>query len=325
MSMRFSLGSWALVLLSFAALPGVAQEASNPVSVVQSARGWVGVDVEMQYTVTPRTGQDGFRILVADVLEGSPADLAGVRPGDQITALDGNAVSQDRWMRSLIGITPGDQLRISVVRAGGEVGELTVTAGIRPPSADRRGTAEAFALARARMFRSIDSLLVVTTRNLTNRGPGQELRVFIRSQDRDDSLQILARGVEEQVRAIEGPTNSPPGLRRVTGQNSRTPWILAPRIVGDAFILGGAQARDVSGGLAEYFGVEEGVLITDVVQQSPAAQVGLLPCDVILSVGGQPASSVTQLRATLNRLSVPFTLEVRRKGETRTLRYPNQQ
>ncbi|HQQ54182.1 MAG TPA: PDZ domain-containing protein, partial [Ottowia sp.] len=71
--------------------------------------------------------------------------------------------------------------------------------------------------------------------------------------------------------------------------------------------------------LAQTFGVkaEQGVIITGVLGNGPAASAGIRPGDVITQVGGQPTRTVAELLTRIAALvpgeAVPFTLE--RRGE----------
>ncbi len=76
-------------------------------------RGWLGVSVDPLLTV------DGSRyaLLVVAVTPDSPAAKAGLRLGDMITHIDGEAVSDGRMTMQKIGrLRPGDNIAISVLR-----------------------------------------------------------------------------------------------------------------------------------------------------------------------------------------------------------------
>lgn len=97
----------------------------------------------------------------------------------------------------------------------------------------------------------------------------------------------------------------------------------APRaeIVGSV-VLGGAQVRTLSGALGRYFGVSSGVLIVDVLANSPARQAGFRPGDVILAVGGRELATLTQLRSELSLAQLPVRVTVIRHGERLDISYP---
>ncbi len=83
----------------------------------------------------------------------------------------------------------------------------------------------------------------------------------------------------------------------------------------------GVEPNDLSPELAETFGVKshQGVIITGVLQNGPAAQAGLRPGDVVLNVAGKSVTSVAELLSTVASLKpgVPaqFTL-LRQDRET---------
>ncbi|MGN6190334.1 MAG: S1C family serine protease [Conexibacter sp.] len=89
-------------------------------------RPWLGV------TTTPAspTHPDGAE--VADVVSGGPSDDAGVRRGDVIKRLDGEAVQDPEDVAAAIGDNkPGDQVTVVVERSG-RTRTLHVTLGKRP-------------------------------------------------------------------------------------------------------------------------------------------------------------------------------------------------
>ncbi|HLF22310.1 MAG TPA: PDZ domain-containing protein, partial [Burkholderiales bacterium] len=75
--------------------------------------------------------------LISQVLDGSPADKAGVKPGDILVAVNGTGVKDSASVLNLIaGLRPGVQSTLSVIRDRGR-SELQVMIGRRPKPADR--------------------------------------------------------------------------------------------------------------------------------------------------------------------------------------------
>jgi regulator of sigma E protease len=68
----------------------------------------------------------GIAPTVSDVLEGSPADAAGLQPGDEVVAVEGLRSDDYEELRDRIRARPGEPTELVVVRDGEEV-RLTVT------------------------------------------------------------------------------------------------------------------------------------------------------------------------------------------------------
>jgi serine protease Do len=78
-------------------------------------------------TATQNSGQ-------ATVVSGSPADKAGVRPGDIITKVDGTTINQNNSLTSALDSHQvGDSVNLTIVR-GGKTMNISVTLGAVPSS-----------------------------------------------------------------------------------------------------------------------------------------------------------------------------------------------
>jgi serine protease Do len=79
-------------------------------------RGWVGIDV------APSERGPGGRVrgaVVARVAQNSPADRAGLRPGDRLVAVDGRPVKSPLdWEGELLDLRVGDRVTLAVERDG---------------------------------------------------------------------------------------------------------------------------------------------------------------------------------------------------------------
>ncbi|MBC7499580.1 MAG: Do family serine endopeptidase [Herminiimonas sp.] len=100
----------------------------------QVTRGWIGVEPQ---DITPELA-DSFGLskkngtIIAGVLKGGPADIAGMRPGDILVSVEGKPVSDTTDMLNLIAqLTPGNKTRMIVLRKTVE-STLSVTVGKRP-------------------------------------------------------------------------------------------------------------------------------------------------------------------------------------------------
>ena len=97
-------------------------------------RGWIGVAVQ---ELTPELAEslklaDTKGTLISEIFSGTPADQAGMKPGDVLIAVDGKPVLDSASMLTLISaIAPGTAATLKVIRAQKEV-DLKVTVGKRP-------------------------------------------------------------------------------------------------------------------------------------------------------------------------------------------------
>jgi serine protease Do len=72
-------------------------------------------------------------------------------------------------------------------------------------------------------------------------------------------------------------------------------WDASPMIAGGAGSRLGARLQPLTGQLAEYFGAKEGVLVSSVDENSPAAKAGLKAGDVITSVNGRSVNDTRDI------------------------------
>jgi serine protease Do len=89
-------------------------------------RGWLGVDLDT--TVRRRPGA-----AIAAVNRGGPAARGGLRPGDVVTAINGERVENTRELiRDVSAVNPGMTAHLRVHR-GTQTLDLAVVLGRRPP------------------------------------------------------------------------------------------------------------------------------------------------------------------------------------------------
>ncbi|RQR54492.1 Do family serine endopeptidase [Burkholderia sp. Bp9125] len=98
-------------------------------------RGWIGVEPQ---DVTPEIAesfglQQKSGAIVAGVLQGGPADKAGIRPGDILVSVNGDEITDTTKLLNVVAqIKPGATAKVHVVRKGKEF-DVSVTIGKRPP------------------------------------------------------------------------------------------------------------------------------------------------------------------------------------------------
>jgi len=103
-------------------------------------RGWIGVEAQ---EISPELAES-FRLpsttgaLIAGVLKGSPADRAGVKPGDILISIGARPVTDPTAMLNIVaGLAPGKAAAVRLRRDQKEI-ELQVEVGRRPPAQRRR-------------------------------------------------------------------------------------------------------------------------------------------------------------------------------------------
>ena len=115
---------------------------SNMVKVVMNSlitegkviRGWFGVSVQ---SITPDLAkqfklEENQGILISNVIENSPAELAGLMRGDVIIEFNGKKVNEPFVLRNTVaGIKPGEEVSIKIIRDE-EVRAITVVIGELP-------------------------------------------------------------------------------------------------------------------------------------------------------------------------------------------------
>lgn len=97
-------------------------------------RGWVGVEPQ---EITPELAESfglpsAEGALITGVLRGSPADQAGIKPGDILQQVDGKPVKDpDDMIERIAALTPGSTVTLKLRRKAGNI-DLPVTIGKRP-------------------------------------------------------------------------------------------------------------------------------------------------------------------------------------------------
>jgi serine protease DegQ len=97
-------------------------------------RGWIGIEAQ---DVTPELAES-FRLkntdgaLIAGVLSNSPAERAGLKPGDILVGVDGKEVTDSSSMLNLVSnLKPDTQAVLKIIRAQKEL-DIPITVGRRP-------------------------------------------------------------------------------------------------------------------------------------------------------------------------------------------------
>ena len=127
-------------------------------------------------------------------------------------------------------------------------------------------------------------------RRVASTPPGETAEVVVVRGGKQKTFEVEVGTLKEGEQVAERPADEKPG----------------------AF---GLRVQNLSGELAEQLGVEgeQGVVVTDVEGDSPAAEAGMRRGDVILEVDQKPVSNVDEFRAALT--DQPKVLLLVRRGE----------
>jgi C-terminal processing protease CtpA/Prc len=336
-----------LVLGSLAAPAAAAgQTTGEEVTVVRLQRlvpaggsasdaGWVGIRLRLDMTQGP-TGPVSETVQVTGVVEGSPAEAAGVRTGDVVLHIGGVAAGAALRQGALARLRPGDRVRMGLRRDDG-MHILSVQAAEAPR--ETQAVAVRF-LERARLEEQVarlraDSLRMVVSTQLDSirtellrirAVEGSPPTVVIRSRADGAEGVSTPQGMLARVPPLpsvsEAPVSRPFAVVRPERPVTPPAGVLV-YTMGQRAVLG-AEVVPVNPGLGSYFGVAAGLLVTDVIEGTPGHAGGLRSGDVIVRAGGVDVATVPSLRERVEISSRGGVLDlvVVREGNRRALRIP---
>ncbi|HVF29599.1 MAG TPA: PDZ domain-containing protein [Pyrinomonadaceae bacterium] len=209
-------------------------------------------------------------VAVEKVLEGSPAEKAGLQNGDVIVKFNNEEVTSTRKLTRLLGeVAPDHQVKLTVLRGGAER-EIIATAGKRPmPKFEEGGF----------------------TWNMP--APGQFPPGDFPRMDRMPRMENFPQGAPGEPFAFAFGSH-----RRI-----------------------GANVTTLSKQLSEHFGVASGVMIDEVLPDTPAAKAGLKAGDIIVEVDGKEVKSEMDLsRGIQGKKEGHITLTIVRDRNRQTVR-----
>lgn len=190
-------------------------------------------------------------VAIAKVIEGSPAQSAGLQDGDVIVKLNGEEISSGRKLTRLISeISPDHTAKVTVLRGGAER-ETSVTLGKRPMPKFAEGS---FALPEG-------------LKDFEFKVPGKDFQ--FKFPEKDFEFKFPEMDKLEKYKFEPGKAGEPFvfsfGNRRQIGV-SLTP---------------------LTKQLSDHFGVTNGALVNNVREDSPAAKAGMKAGDIITEIDGR--------------------------------------
>lgn len=272
-------------------------------------RSWIGVEVQPLL----RSMADQKGALVASVWKDSPADKAGIRPGDFITTYQGTALPDCHAAEDLpifnamvLGTAPDTKVTLTGIRDGKpQTWEMTTV--VREPNMAKENELREWGLT-ARDFTRVsalekfrdtkDGVLVDTVRG---GGPSSEAKPPLRGSDviiRVGGKPVHNRADLESFTAefTKGLTEPKPLLVEFERDNQQLATVVKvgpvkdpvkPRLAEKAWL--GAATQVITDELASALGIagKKGVRVTALAPDSPASKAGLKEGDLLLKLDGK--------------------------------------
>ncbi|MCY4044481.1 MAG: trypsin-like peptidase domain-containing protein [Cellvibrionales bacterium] len=97
-------------------------------------RGWLGIDVRIQTDQSFDHGKSVKKVIVDNVVPGSPAEMYGIKVGDSLISFNNKRLSkQPRSLLAITNLKPNDNAKIVILR-GSEHRVLNIPLGTKPTS-----------------------------------------------------------------------------------------------------------------------------------------------------------------------------------------------
>lgn len=282
---------------------------------------------------------------IIEVYEGSPAARAGLRAGDLIIAVNGMDITSEEGGTAFGAIRNGVPVEFRV-RRGSRTANVTVTPGTMT---EAFGEEKEIAILYAPHLDSVKVQLKVMYEGLPKlyiaiREAKQALARSEAEAERTSSeaqlrrveqqraqIDSMQRQLEEWNKEMRVYTDSlaartlyvkPRAAPEVDVQVVPVPEEGAIKVYSDAVAGARFKALSEDSPLAGYFGVKSGLLVTELVEDTPAHMAGLREGDVVISVDGQMVHSVKELRKLLSETDeAEFTFV--RKGKKQVCTIPS--
>jgi serine protease Do len=111
---------------------------------------WLGVRIrdlseqEMEELASRHGVREGFGVYIVDIVEGAPAEKAGLKKGDIVVAINGRPIVETRLLQRLVASQALEKdVRLTVLRTQGRA-ELVVRLAVMPPAMAGERTAAEF-------------------------------------------------------------------------------------------------------------------------------------------------------------------------------------
>lgn len=239
--------------------------------------------------------------LVREIVDGSPADSAGFRPGDVVVRWHGEPVFSAAELGRLVRETPaGRRVRVELYREGERI-----TLSVSPGEGWRD---DGFHGRSAPFFRRE---LPPETRARVRERLEHAREKWKDARGRMEGLDERLEGLDERMEWARDVVDDSLGVHG---------FRFAPALGSHRARLG-VRLQGLTPQLAEYFGLGDrsGVLVASVRDGSAADSAGLQAGDVLLTVAREEVADVGDAARAIRDASGEVELRVLRRGEERTL------
>jgi membrane-associated protease RseP (regulator of RpoE activity) len=232
-------------------------------------------------------------VMINDVVEGGPAQKAGLLAGDVVLQLNGKATADySELTDSVRALAPGQKASLLILRDGRQK-TIDVEVGKREAQMEWLGQDHAERLEELKELHGLEGL---------------------------EGLEELAE--LENLKWLDGEHGKVMVLPR-GGVHGGGPHRFVFKTTDDDRGWLGVHLDALNSQLGEYFGVEDGagVLVTEVVEGSPAAAAGLQAGDVVVKVGETDVATPDALHEAMagTKPGDDLKLQVLRKGVPKTV------
>jgi C-terminal processing protease CtpA/Prc len=292
--------------------------------VLAAGRGYLGVTTQST-DEDLRRGLDLSRdgLLVNSVSDGSPADRAGLQKGDVILTYNSRSVTEPEELRRVVRATePGRTVSLGIWRDGSrrtlqvEVGDLPGSLGSRD---SRRSSDEENGDDEDQFETPVPP--EPPTPPAAPRAPRapralrdhSEHRMFINGQEvPEDELEDKLKDMKIKMKGLDG-------LGDMKFFNDDKSPFMAPMAMGRGRL--GVRVEKLNGDMAQALGArgEKGVLVTEVLEDTPAQRAGIRAGDVIQSVDGEDVNDPDELVKVLAQRDGKVEIDLVRRGDNRTV------
>ena len=263
--------------------------AAAPVALAGDS-GYLGVvlqEISPSMAKALQLGDSGG-VLVSEVVEGSPAEKAGLMAGDVIINFAGASLDDYGTLTKAVQATkPGDEVDLVVLRDGQQ---RTVTVVVGEREDDFAWT-----------FNKGDGDFEVHGEH-DFEFHGEDGNVWVQSFGDDDESRVIIKrmhdGDDHDIRI------------KMTGLHEDRGFL-------------GVQLDDIDGQMAEFYEVEDGkgALVTEVIEDTGAAAAGLKAGDVIVKIGDTEIASAADVHEALagTEAEQELKIQVVRKGKNKSM------